>query len=378
VTHLGPRRKRRASPERKFSRLEIVSRIAQLHEIHTPEGVQVLEKVNTGGVDQWISIRGLNRQNPVLLFIHGGPGSPVMPIGWAFQKVWEDFFTVVQWDQRGAGKNWTESNVSTLAPTVTLCQLVEDALQMLEYLRQRMQKERIVVMGWSYGTRIAIEVARRRPECISAYVGVAQTTLGSGSEEYIYREIVERAKRLDDRQALDELREIAPYPNPKVKNDIEHVLTVRKWVRALNGGWYGLKDLSLLFWLQTLSPEYTNADVATLEQSTYWFVEQLANNEGDFLEGGAEGLPEALEVPVILMMGRHDLQTPYTKALEYFERLQAPVKRFITFDRGGHFPMFEQPGRFLQCLIDEVLPLTEGLAQFTDSTDIRSNPLASH
>ena len=87
------------------TREEAVALLHDLRKIHTPEGIDTLEQIELNGEKQWINIRGKNKSNPILLFIHGGPASPMMPVAWAFQNGWEDYFTVVQWDQRVSGKN---------------------------------------------------------------------------------------------------------------------------------------------------------------------------------------------------------------------------------------------------------------------------------
>lgn len=108
----------------------ITARIRELRRIHAPEGIESLEAVPIGGMTQWVSIRGLNRDNPVILFIHGGPGTPMMPMTWAYQAPWEDFFTVVQWDQRGVGKNAVSTDRQALVETLTNDRIIDDAVEM--------------------------------------------------------------------------------------------------------------------------------------------------------------------------------------------------------------------------------------------------------
>jgi hypothetical protein len=97
-----------------------------MRKIVTPEGIERLEKVRVGGIDQWISIRGLDRRNPILLMLHGGPGYTTMPLSWYFQRGWEEYFTVVQWDQRGSGKTYTSNDPAAVEPTLTLDQVNAD------------------------------------------------------------------------------------------------------------------------------------------------------------------------------------------------------------------------------------------------------------
>lgn len=327
----------------------------------------MLEEVSIGGARQWVSIRGLNRANPVLLFIHGGPGTPMMPMTWAYQAPWEDFFTVVQWDQRGVGKNASTANREMLASTMTTERIIADAEEMAAWVRKRLNKEKIVVMGYSYGTTVAMALAQRRPEWLHAYLGVGQMAGSGNSEEYIYKRLLELATKAGNEDALRELKSIAPYPGPN--RTMAHTLLVRKWARRFNGGWYGKPNLDLFFALPDWAPEYTQADVDAQEKATQWFSRTVMTNSRAQTDNTSENTSgnerKTFKVPVIVMMGRNDLHTPYEPAKAFFDSLEAPHKRFITLERSAHVPMLEEPGLFLFTLIQEVLPLTEGRALFS-------------
>ncbi len=350
------------------SRDYITARLTELRRIHTPEGIEALEEVSIGGVRQWVSIRGRNRANPVLLFIHGGPGTPMMPMTWAYQTPWEDFFTVVQWDQRGVGKNASTADRETLAPTMTTERIIADAEEMTAWVRKRLGKEKIVVMGYSYGTTVALALAQRRPEWLHAYVGTGQMAGGGNSEEHIYKRLIELATKAGNEEALRELKAIAPYSGPNRR--MADILLVRKWARHFNGGWYGKPNFDLLFSLPNWAPEYTQTDVDAQEKASQWFSRtvmgnartQTDNTSRDNTSGNEH---KTFKVPVIVIMGRNDLHTPYEPAKAFFDTLEAPHKRFITLERSAHVPMLEEPGLFLLTLIQEVLPLTEGRASYT-------------
>ncbi|MGE0104930.1 MAG: alpha/beta fold hydrolase [Blastocatellales bacterium] len=337
------------------SRDYITGRLAELRRIHTPEGIEALEEVSIGGTQQWVSIRGRNRTNPVLLFIHGGPGTPMMPMTWAYQTPWEDFFTVVQWDQRGVGKNAGAADREALKPTLTTDRIIADAEEVTAWVRKRLNKEKIVVMGYSWGTQVAMALAARRPEWLHAYVGTGQMS-GSGSEAYIYQRLIELATTAGNEESLRELKAIAPYPGPNRK--MADILLVRKWARHFNGGWYGKPDFNLLFSLPDWAPEYTQAELGAQEKASQWFSRAVMGSARPQSER------KPFKVPIIVIMGRHDLHTPYEPAKAFFETLAAPHKRFITLERSAHVPMLEEPGIFLLALIQEVLPLTEGRAAF--------------
>ena len=341
------------------SRDYITARLKDLRKISTPEGIEALETVDIEGSKQWISIRGLNRKNPVLLMIHGGPGSPILPLSWAFQAPWEDFFTVVQWDQRGAGKSYNTETLEELQKTVSPDRIVKDAEAITAYLRKRLNQEKIFVMGFSWGTYVGVHLAKIRPEWLHAYIGVGQTS-GPEGEKYIYERLLQLARKANHQEAIRELEGIAPYP---VDDDtfLRKINLVRKWARVFDGGWYGRRDFDLFYALQDWAPEYTQADV-NVQGAVY----RLAGTNivppmkrRDFRDLGPK-----FECPVIFLMGRYDLHTPYAKAREYFDWLQAPKKKFVTFERSAHFMMFEEPGRFLLSLVNDVLPLAGPAPQF--------------
>jgi proline iminopeptidase len=125
------------------------------------------EKVTIGGIDQWVSIRGTNRRNPVLLLIHGGPGYVSMPMSWWFTRGWEEYFTVVQWDQRGAGKTYL-LNPAVIGPTMTRERMLADAEELTTWIRHELGKEKIFVLGHSWGSYLGLELATRHPNWLYA------------------------------------------------------------------------------------------------------------------------------------------------------------------------------------------------------------------
>ena len=349
-----------------WTREQITARLADLDRIHTPEGIEALEEIDVGGTKQWISIRGLNKANPVLLVLHGGPGSPLMATSWSFQKPWEDFFTVVQWDQRGGGKNFIHTDTTAIGPTLSNDRLARDAEDVVRYLRRRLNVDRIVVLGYSWGSILGPRLVKRHPEWFHAYVGVGQSA--ADGERYLYKALVKEATARNDTAGMRELREIAPYPDPATpgKMDLRKALLARKYARMYDGGWYGKRDFDLYFFLSQWGAEYTRDEAASQSEAIR------------FVEGHVAADPDAdppatrrdrFEVPVIIIMGRHDLHTPYEAAKAYFDRIDAPRKKFITFERSAHMLFWEEPGRFLMTLVNEVLPLTGPPVSFAPRQD---------
>jgi proline iminopeptidase len=338
----------------------IVARVRDLRKISTPEGIDTLQQLTIDGTKQWIAIRGLNRHNPILLVIHGGPGASMMGTAWAYQGPWEDYFTVVQWEQRGVGKNHATADTLALAPTMSVERMVTDAESVVAQLRLQFAREKIVVLGHSFGTMIGMRLIKRRPEWVAAYVGVGQAAAGD-IERVVYRRVTEIAKQRGDDSTLRALQALAPYPSVGSPTPLQNLIAVRRAARLYNGGWYGRPDFKLWFSLPDWAPEYTAPEVEAFMRGVRWGGEQLTVNPAAL---DLRDLGTTFRVPIIVMQGRYDLHTPYESAKQYFDLIRAPRKRFITFERSAHYPMFEESGRFLVTLVSEVLPLTTERAVF--------------
>jgi pimeloyl-ACP methyl ester carboxylesterase len=334
--------------------------IAAGRRIATPEGIDRLEQVDVGGDRQWISIRGRNRANPVLLVVHGGPGTPTMPLAWAFQNTWEDFFTVVHWEQRGVGKNDATADRQALLPTLSLAQIVLDGEAVIDYLCHTLGKARVAILGFSWGAIVGARLAERAPGKVSVYAGVGQA-VAAAFEPMILAETLAAAERAGDEQAVRELRALDLSPGPDGRFPLAQVQALRAVARRYDGMWYGHESLQVMNDLAALAPEYDERDVAAFQAGAGWIAQgPLAQ---DLATMDLRTL-QALQVPVVVLQGRYDLATPHAAAAAWLAALQAPAKALVTFERSAHFPMFEEPGRFLQALLQHVLPHTEGSPDF--------------
>ena len=162
--------------------------------------------VKIGGIDQWIQIRGEDRSNPVILFVHGGPGTSTIPISSGWQP-WEKYFTVVQWDQRGAGRTFRMTGDS-VATTMTLAQMTEDGVEVAEFVRAHLHKDRIVLIGHSWGSFLGIHIVKRRPDLFHAYVGTGQVVGRQTFEkqsDLVVTHLEALAQAANNREALTEL-----------------------------------------------------------------------------------------------------------------------------------------------------------------------------
>jgi pimeloyl-ACP methyl ester carboxylesterase len=179
-----------------------------------------------GGIGQWIEVRGQNVNNPILLFIHGGPGVAFIPMGSTFQDLWEKYFTVVQWDQRGAGKTYESNDKELQRRTMNLAQMEQDTVEVANYLRTRFKREKIFVVGHSWGSMLGLWLAHEHPEMIYAFVGTGQAVSMQQNEEAGYLIVLQAARSRNNEQAIKELESVAPYP--PVIPDMNKLETVRK------------------------------------------------------------------------------------------------------------------------------------------------------
>ncbi len=315
-----------------------------------PGGINELMAVRIGGIPQWISIRGADRANPILLFLHGGPGDPMMPESWTFQRPWEDFFTVVQWDQRDAGKTFSAAH-RVPDRTMTMAQLQSDTDQMISWLRHRYHKRKIFLLGFSFGSILGLRVAIQHPNWLHAYIGVGQVVNAYRNEVVGYRETLAKAEAVHDEAAIDALKSIAPYPNPTGPTPISKVIIERRWDAALGGMLYGhTKDDETQFW--DLSPDYSSYDVRSAElgelSSVEILVPQLYNVSFDHdLSFGC---------PIVFFAGAHDRTTPESLVAAYYRKIRAPAKSFFLIQNAAHYVVNEAPGIVLMDLVRYVRP----------------------
>src|SRR5579872_4597152 len=206
-------------------------RVAEERAISSPNGINSLERARIGGIDQWIQVRGQNVNNPILLFLHGGPGIAFIPLAGAFQGPWEKSFTVVQWDQRGAGKTYARNDKEIQRRTMNVAQMEQDRVDVVNYLRSRFKRDKIIVLGHSWGSVLGLWLAHEHPELISAYVGTGQVVSMPQNETVAYNDALQEARTRHNEQAIKDLESIAPYPPPNP--DSNKMAMARNWERDL-------------------------------------------------------------------------------------------------------------------------------------------------
>jgi pimeloyl-ACP methyl ester carboxylesterase len=322
------------------------TRNAADYAITASAGIDEARYVRVGGIDQWITIRGEDRRNPVLLFLHGGPGDAVNPWAYAGFRSWLKVFTVVHWDQRGAGRTLGRNGLS-VADTMTLERMTEDGIELAELLRTALSTDRLVLVGHSWGSILGVLMVKERPDLFAAYVGTAQVADQTRNYLVAYDALLAKAEAEQEERALRELREVGPPPYPNGRG----FGVQRKWSNLFEGA---DRFLASTLGLAMTAPGYSRADIVD------WF-------EGQGLSAGrlvpqtsaltGEALGGRFEVPVFVMQGAEDFTTPTSLAREFVDAIQAPRKEFIALEGGGHFAVFMQSEAFLRELEPRVRPL---------------------
>ncbi|MFK2899275.1 alpha/beta hydrolase [Dyella jejuensis] len=336
-----------------MSRDEVTRILDDNRKIVSPNGIDDMVQVRINGINQWLSIRGKDRRNPIMLFLHGGPASPAMPEAYTFQTPWEDYFTVVQWDQRGAGKTYRSNAERAMAPGMTVDGMTDDAAQVVQYLRQRFGKQKIFLLGHSWGTVLGVQLAQRHPDWFYAYISVGQVVNGRRNEALGYDFALREAKAHDNEKAVRELQAIAPYPGNALT--IDRIGVRSKWEMYYGGLAYGRQDYQFEEDAESLSPDYSTADLDAIGKGSLFSLDHLLQPllAVDFDHVTHFGCP------VLVYVGQHDYTTPHELAEEWFASIQAPSKRLVVFADSAHMMMQEQPGRFLVHLVADALPLAQ-------------------
>jgi pimeloyl-ACP methyl ester carboxylesterase len=294
----------------------------------SPDSIASLEQITLGGSPQWVLIRGANRNNSLLLFLHGGPGMPTMYLAHDFQRELEQSFIVVQWDRRGAGKSYA---AGLSGPEMTVSREIDDTLELIDHLRSRFHQKKLYLVGFSYGSYLGILVAQRAPEVLHAYVGIGQLACSNDENRTIQDLwIREQAARAPDNDALDELNGRKP-------------LDREKWLFKYGAEIHSSRNWWPLLWSGLRAPEYTFQDVANVKKGVDLTASKIRY---DVINGSIlENVP-ALQVPVYFFTGRFDYTDPTPCTARLFDNINAPAKRIIWFEHSAHFVFLEEPSRF--------------------------------
>ena len=332
-----------------------------LDEAGRPVAGSLSEKVfvNINGTQQGMFIKSRDVTHPVLLFVHGGPGMPEYWLTRRYPTGLENDFTVVWWEQRGAGLSYSPS----LPPeTMTAEQFISDTLAVTNYLRQRFGQDKIYLTAHSWGTYIALQAAARAPELYRAYVGVGQITYQAKSEQLAYAYALDYYRQAGNTDMVRRLEAAPPtmtVPMPTAYDALRDAYMHGAGVGTTRDMRSVERDIFLPSWQ---FPEYTLAEKINLWRGKF-FSRSPGFSLWDKMQ--ATDLTQQvtrLELPVYFFSGQYDYTVNYSLTREYLKQLQAPLKGFYLFEQSAHSPFFEEPAKVQAILRADVLAGTNSLA----------------
>ncbi|WP_340032729.1 alpha/beta hydrolase [Paenibacillus sp. FSL K6-1122] len=300
--------------------------------------ISMLEQVEINGTGHEVMIRGVDRTNPILIFVHGGPGCSEIPYVRKYQKELEQHFTVVHYDQRGSGKSYHFfEDYSNLTTDV----LVDDLLELRDYVSKELGQEKVILIGHSFGTYIGMKAAAKAPTQFHAYIGIGQmaNTLQSELEslEYTYEQ-AKQAGNEDDVKKLELIRS-------SIEQGKE--LTPRILLQKYGGAARLINENRDYISGFLFNPEYNGLDMIRFYSGMFSSQDILLREAFD------QNLPDIvdhLEIPTYFVTGKYDYMTTANAARDYFDVLDAPIKDFIVFNESAHYPQFEEKEKFVKWL----------------------------
>jgi pimeloyl-ACP methyl ester carboxylesterase len=315
--------------------------------ITSPNGIDEQRYVRINGIDQYITLRGENRANPVLLLLAGGPGNTLIPLSAVFRP-WEKYFTIVQWDQRGAGRTF-EANGAGGQGRLTIAQMVDDGVKLSDFLRIYLHKRRIILLGDSWGTTLGVRMAKARPEYFAAYVGTGQVAGKEDKEEFLYAALMKKVLAAHDDASLARLKSIGA---PPYKSQADLMVE-----RDVSEGYDTEAERTLRSKMTPVvlfAPDVTLRDIYTMELYGNFASDAMYK---ELITYDANKLGPDFAVPMFVINGELDAITPAILAERWFSTIRAPKKAIVILKGGGHSALLTMPDAFLHELVIRVRPL---------------------
>ena len=306
-----------------------------------PGSISSIETIILGGQEQYLIIRGADTTKPVMLFLHGGPGSPEIPFMKHFNTAIEEDFIMIYWEQRGAGKSYSK-HIS--AESMNLSQFISDTRELSELLAKRFNQEKIFIMGHSWGSQLGILTAYRHPELFYSYFGIGQVAYQYKGELLSYEWVKEQADERNDRKAARKLSEVNfPDSVSGSKEWFKFLKVERKYVTKFGGAMREVTGMWPVFKMVLNTKEYTFGEKVNYLRGNMFSLENMWT---DVINTNLLTDIHSMRIPVYIFQGVYDYQTPYSVAREFFNQLKAPEKEFYSFENSAHSPLMEEADKF--------------------------------
>lgn len=308
--------------------------------------------VEVNNTEMGMIIKGKDVSNPILLFVHGGPGMTEYFLQEDYPTGLEDYFTVVWWDQRGAGLSY---NGDIDESTMTTEQFIDDTIAMTNYLRERFGQDKIYLMAHSWGTFIAIQAVEKAPELYSSYIGVEQVTYQNESEKLAYEYMLQYYENSGKYKTVEKIKKV------DYKSDDYAGMRDAIMHKAGIGTTHDMKSVVSGVFL----PSLKNKEYTLPEKINIWKGKIFSRNTllfQEMIETDLRKIIQKLDIPVYFFSGIYDYTVNYEMSEDYLVQLSAPVKGFYLFKNSAHGPIFEEPDKVISIMINDVLKGTNSLA----------------
>jgi pimeloyl-ACP methyl ester carboxylesterase len=312
--------------------------------IDRPEGIREEGFIPIGGISQWVTIRGQDRSNPIVLVLHGGPGAPYVPFN-AWIRGWEKHFTIVQWDQRGGGFTFKRNGADGCGP-LALQRLASDGLELADMIFRRFGRKPILI-GSSIGSIVGVMMIRERPGLFCAYVGTEQNS--PDSNPVIYQLVEKAAVEAGNYKGQRLLAAMGADPARWTREEVDTMN--RLAIRLTTGVPNMIYDLMLPALMYC--PDYSLRDINIIRLGMEFSARELFAELKSF---DIRRLGYRFELPFFIFQGEADILTPVVTAEAYFQLIEAPHKGFVLIRNAGHLAAFANPDHFLQELRQRVRP----------------------
>jgi len=317
-------------------------------------GIDLMEMVEIGGIKQALYFRGESIDNPVILFLHGGPGGSTKPFIHTYQYDWEKDFTVVNWDQRNAGKTYFANDADVVRETMGKDRVISDAYEVTQYIKQKLNKDKIIVMGHSWGSVLGTMLVQTYPDEFSAYISVGQVINIMENERIGYERLLDAVRASGNQKDITAIEALAPYPPQEGYSEdfVKTLIKVRQYQTKYKLG-FGLNFSSAI---SVLTSPYSK-----LREIGYFLIVDSLYYQGDvvpflFNEFDVHNYGLEYDIPVYYIMGEDDWQTPYSLAKEFFPNIIAPDKEFFSIPGAGHMTMSDNKEEFTRVLRGNIKP----------------------
>ena len=305
--------------------------------------------IEINGTKQGMFLQSENANNPVLLFLHGGPGSPEIAFTEKYPTGLEKIFTVCWWEQRGSGISY---NRRIKPEEMTLNQMISDAISVTRYLQNRFGQKKIYIMGHSWGSFLGVFTVQQQPELFYAYIGMGQVAQQDRSERLAYTYMVEKFSKMNDKKMVSQLKRFSIDKGGTISN--KYLLGVRnKGMNKLGIGiMHSAASMSKFVSIVLATKKYTLTEKIKYAKGNNFSIKYLwdAVLQSDLIRQ----IP-VLPVPVYIFQGKYDYQVSYIVAKDFAKSLNAPVKGFYTFEKSAHSPFFEEAEKMCNILRVDVL-----------------------